>query len=271
MSAAAQAVTPLRRPPRLGAFHAFERSLYVYRRTWRGTVFISFLSPALYLAAMGLGIGGYVSASANAALPGGSYLAFLAPGLIAAQAMTVAAFECTYPVLGGILWNAQFLAMLSTPLRVRDIVAAHLCFLSFRVTLVTLAFLVIVVLFGAASSPWLVLSVAIAVLTGLAFGGPITAFAASQKTDSSFASLFRFGITPLFLFSGTFFPVEQLPAPLQPLAWLTPLFHGVALSRGLVLGSLDPFAGLLHLAVLAAYAVLGTIAAGLALRRRLIK
>ena len=76
-----------------------------------------------------------------------------------------------------------------------------------------------------------------AVLTGMAFAGPIAAFAATQKTPNRFATIFRFGITPLFLFSGTFFPIDTLPAFLQALAWLTPLYHGVALTRGLSLGT----------------------------------
>ena len=87
-------------------------------------------------------------------------------------------------------------------------------------------------------------------LTGLAFAAPITAFAAGQKNDSVFSMIFRFFITPLFLFSGTFFPIEQLPLIIRPIAWLTPTFHGVALARGLSLGNLDPVGAVVHLGVL---------------------
>jgi lipooligosaccharide transport system permease protein len=270
VSTAAQALGRWRAFPGSRALHAFERAVYVYRRVWRGTLFLSFFSPILYLAAMGLGLGAYIDQGAGASLPGGDYLAFLAPGLVAAQAMNVSAFECTYPVLGGILWNGHFIAMLATPARIRDILAAHFAYLSVRIALVSVAFLLVVWLFGAGTSPLLILSVPIAVLTGLAFGGPITAYAANQKSDSAFSLLFRFGITPMFLFSGTFFPVERLPALIQPIAWITPLFHGVALARGLALGSLEPLAAVGHVGVLVAYAVVGAVLSGIVLQRRLL-
>jgi lipooligosaccharide transport system permease protein len=95
------------------------------------------------------------------------------------------------------------------------------------------------------------------------------AFTATQKTDQPFNVLFRFGITPLFLFSGTFFPIDRLPLFLQPLAWATPLYHGVSLARGLSLGRVEPLADLIHLAVLVAFAVAGLVAGRITFRRRL--
>src|SRR2546422_4800524 len=92
--------------------------------------------------------------------------------------------------------------------------------------------------FGAAASPLIVLGIPAAALTGMAFATPIAAFAATQRTPEKFNAIFRFGITPLFLFSGTFYPVESLPSFIQPLAWITPLYHGVALARGLSLGTI---------------------------------
>ena len=100
-------------------------------------------------------------------------------------------------------------------------------------------FVLVIALFGAAASPLIVLAIPVAVLTGLAFAGPIAAFSATQRDVETFNAVFRFGITPLFLFSGTFFPIDQLPAFLQAVAWLTPLWHGVALSRGLALGTAE--------------------------------
>ena len=98
-------------------------------------------------------------------------------------------------------------------------------------------FTLVIVLFGAAESPLIVLAIPAAVLTGMAFAAPIAAFSATQKTPMKFNALFRFVITPLFLFSGTFFPVASLPAALQVVAWFTPLYHGVSLTRALSLGT----------------------------------
>jgi len=245
-----------------------ERNLAVYRRTWRGTLFITFLSPILYLAAMGLGLGAFVD-SQGSLLEGVPYLVFLAPGMLAAQAMNTATFESTYPVMSSILWQKTYLGMLATPIRTRDILVGHLLFVGLRLLLVASVFVGVMVAFGAGRLPLILLGIPAAMLTGLAFAAPITAFAASQKNDNGFAALFRFVITPLFLFSGTFFPIDRLPEYLQPVAWLTPLFHGVELARGLSLDRLDPTAGLAHVAVLLAYAIGGAIAADILLRRRL--
>ncbi|MEO7117440.1 MAG: ABC transporter permease, partial [Candidatus Limnocylindrales bacterium] len=110
-----------------------------------------------------------------------------------------------------------------------------------------------------------------AVMTGLAFAAPIQAFAATQKNDTVFNAIFRFGITPLFIFSGTFFPVEQLPAVIQPVAWLTPLYHGVALTRGAALGSLELVPALIHIGVLLAFIAVGVVASFLTFGKRLVK
>ncbi|MGH2393717.1 MAG: ABC transporter permease, partial [Candidatus Limnocylindria bacterium] len=123
-------------------------------------------------------------------------------------------------------------------------------------------FTVVIVLFGAAVSSLIVLAIPVAVLTGLAFAAPIAAFSATQRTPDRFANIFRFLITPLFIFSGTFYPLESLPSFLQPLAWLTPLYHGVVLARGLSLGTIGeaPTVGiaLIHLAVLIGFIAGGT-------------
>jgi lipooligosaccharide transport system permease protein len=128
-----------------------------------------------------------------------------------------------------------------------------------RLTLICSIFTLVIVLFGAALSPLIVLAIPAAVLTGMAFATPIAAFSATQKTPSKFAAIFRFGITPLFLFSGTFFPISSLPAALQVFAWLTPLFHGVALTRALSLGTIadDPVAAMIHVTYLTVLALVG--------------
>lgn len=257
-----------------GAFHVLEHRMLFYRRTYRASIFSSFLSPVLFLAAMGIGLGSYVDASGGTAAGGltvgVAYVVFLAPGLLAANAMQTAAGESTFPIMAAIEWVKQFPAMLATPITVRDIVLGQLAYLVFRLGLVAVIFVAVVVLLGAASSPAILLTIPAAILTGLAFAMPISAFTARLKRTEYFNLLFRFVITPMFLFSGTFFPIEQLPAAVQPIAYLTPLYHGVALSRGLALGTLDAGSLLIHASYLAAIAVLGAVLFERFLRRRLV-
>ncbi len=247
-------------PVSTGIWHVFEHRWLQYRRSYRATIFSSFLTPVLFLASMGLGLGSYVDGSGNQALGGVSYLAFLAPGLLAAACMQSAAFEAAFPIMAGLEWTRVFHAMHATPISGRDIALGNLAWIGARMLLVATIFTAIMVLFGAAASPLVVLAIPVAALTGLAFAAPIVAFAATQRTPERFNALFRFGITPLFLFSGTFYPVESLPAVVQPLAWVTPLWHGVSLARGLSLGTIgsDPLMAAVHLAVLVGFTAVGT-------------
>jgi lipooligosaccharide transport system permease protein len=249
---------------------AYEYQLLAYRRTWRGSLFNSFFSPTMFLLAMGVGLGSYIDRSSGGAT-GVPYLAFIAPGLLAATVMQTAASESTFPIIAGFVWQKTFHAMYATPLAPREIALAQLAWSATRITLVGAIFVFVILLFGAVRSPLAVLAIPVATLTGLAFATPIVAFAATQKTMNKFSYLFRFGITPLFLFSGTFFPIEQLPAAIQPLAWLTPLYHGVALCRALALGTIgaDPAIALVHLAVLIGFIVAGLVATMVTFEHRL--
>ena len=246
-----------------------------YRRTFRASIFSSFLNPVLFLLAMGVGLGTYVdrSGTASAALGGLSYLQFLAPGLLAATTMQAAAFESTFPIMGGLTWQKTFHAMYATPVSPRDIVLGNLVWIAIRLTVIATIFTVVMALFGAAASPLIVLGVPAAVLTGMAFAAPIAAFSATQRTPEKFNAVFRFGITPLFLFSGTFFPISNLPAAIQPIAWLSPLWHGVELSRALALGTIgaDPVRAVVHVAVLAAILAVGSLFAFRTVEARLIR
>src|SRR3954468_17459743 len=246
-----------------------------YRRTFRASIFSSFLSPLLFLASMGIGLGTYVdrSSSATQALGGLSYLQFLAPGLLAATAMQAAAFESTFPIIAGLQWQKVFHAMYATPIRPRDIVLGNLAWIAFRLFTIAAIFTVVMALFGAAASPLIVLAIPAAVLTGMAFATPIAAFSATQRTPDKFNALFRFGITPLFLFSGTFFPISNLPAAIQPIAWISPLWHGVEISRALALGTVgaNPGLALVHVAVLAVIAAAGAVWAFRTVEARLVR
>ena len=246
--------------PRSGVGRVFEHRSLQYRRSFRATLFSSFLTPVLFLAAMGLGLGSYVDQGSNDALGGLSYLAFLAPGLLAATCMQSAAFEAAFPIMSGLVWSRVFHAMYATPISGRDIALGNLAWIGARMLLIATIFTAVIIAFGAAASPLILLAIPVGALTGLAFAAPIMAFSATQRTPEKFNAVFRFGITPLFLFSGTFYPVESLPVFLQPLAWITPLWHGVSLSRALSLGTVgeSPLMAVVHLAALLAFLGVGT-------------
>jgi lipooligosaccharide transport system permease protein len=246
-----------------------------YRRTFRASVFSSFLNPVLFLAAMGVGLGTYVDQSGTAtnALGGLSYVQFLAPGLLAATAMQSAAFEATFPIMAGLAWQRVFHAMHATPISANDIVVGNLVWIAIRLASIAAIFTIVMTFFGAVASPLILLAIPAAVLTGMAFAAPIAAFSATQRTPEKFNAVFRFGITPLFLFSGTFFPISNLPAFIQPIAWLSPLWHGVELSRALALGTIgaDPVRALAHVAILSAIVVAGTWWAFRTVEARLVR
>ena len=249
----------------------FEHRFLSYRRTFRASIFSSFLSPVMFLAAMGIGLGAYVSDPS--AIGGVPYIVFLAPGLLAATAMQSASFESMFPIMAGLEWSRVFHGMYATPISPRDIALGNLAWITARLVLICSIFTFVIVLFGAAESPLIILAIPAAVLTGMAFAGPIAAFSATQKTPNRFTTIFRFGITPLFLFSGTFFPISSLPAALQAIAWLTPLYHGVALTRGLSLGTAvdDPLAMLFHVIFLATFAIVGGYMTIRNMERRLVR
>jgi lipooligosaccharide transport system permease protein len=242
------------------SLRAYEYWLAVYRRVWRGTIFTSVLNPVLYLSALGVGLGKLVNSGANQL--GVRYLDVVAPGLLAAVGMQIATIESSFPVRGAIRWNRQYHAMLATPLRVRDLVTGHLLYVATRVAIASAVYLAVIAGFGAVRSPLAVLAWPVVVLVGLAFAAPVSALSAWAENEI-FNPLFRFAITPMFLFSATFFPVTRLPQGLRELAYVTPLWHGVDLVRHLTLGTATLGLSLLHVAYLALWFL-----AGVALARR---
>jgi lipooligosaccharide transport system permease protein len=251
------------------AVPAFRFWLTNYRRTWRGSIYSSVANPVLYLGAMGLGLGLLVDRHGTAKLGGVSYLAFLAPGLLAATALQTAMGEATYPVLASVKWLKTYQAAAATPLRPADLLHGHLLFTAMRLLMNSAIFLAVMTAFGAVRSPWVLAAIPVCVLTGLAFATPIEGFAVTRDKDSSFAMLYRFGLIPMFLFSGTFFPVTQLPEWIRPVAYATPLWNGVALCRSLSLGTPDLVGAIGHVAYLAALALAGLLVARRMYRRRL--
>jgi lipooligosaccharide transport system permease protein len=240
----------------VGVLAALEYWLTSYRRTWRGSVVSGFLSPLLYLGAMGFGLGTLVD-SGPGRLGGVAYVGFVAPGVLAATAMQTAVGESTYPVMGAIKWNRQYHAMLAAPLGPAAILLGHLAFVLIRVTMSVTAFVVVAAALGAFTSVGVLAAVPVAVACGAAHAAPVMAFAVRQEKDTGFALLYRFGVIPMFLFSGTFFPVEQLPAGLRPVAWVTPLWHATTLCRDLSLGGVTAGAAVAHVGYLCLWAAGG--------------
>lgn len=240
-----------------------------YTHTWRGTIYTKVLEPVLFLTAMGVGLGTLVNSRHSGRLDGLSYLDFVAPGLVAAVGMQTASFEATWPVLGSIKWHRTYFGMLAGPLTVADLVTGQLAWIATSIATSCGIYLAVAAAFGAVHSVLAVLAFPAAVLTGLAFAAPIAAFAATVDNDTAFAMLYRFGVVPLFLFSGSFFPITQLPHWMQYVAYATPLWHGVDLTRHLVLGQVQAV-DLAHVAYLVALTALGALVARRTFARRLV-
>lgn len=259
---------PLTARERIGAVTGY--LLLVYRRTLRGTIISTFVSPLFFLLAMGIGLGSLID-QRTGGLGGVPYLQFVVPAIVAMQTMWVAMFEATYPVMDYIKWSKLYDSMLATPLRVRDIMVGHIGAIAGRLAVATAVFMLVASLFGGFTTWSALWCLPIAVLTGLAFTVPIFGFTATQQNEDGFTILFRLIATPLMLFSGTFFPIDQLPAWMQPLAWVTPLWHGVESARMVSLGAVDPPWLALHLVVLLVFVLVGWVLCERALTRRLVR
>jgi lipooligosaccharide transport system permease protein len=225
--------------------------LTVYKRTWKGSLVSSFLSPLLYVLAMGVLLGGFIKADPSRLEGATSYLAFIAPGLLAAQSMQLAVGETTYPVMAAVKWQKVYFGMNATPLRPLDLVNAHIGFVLFRLATTSAVFALVLTPFGVFTSvlgalgAWLA-----AVLVGLAMALPVYAYSAGARSEAGFSLVFRLGVIPQFLFSGAFFPIANLSPVLETIARLTPLYQGVDLTRMLALGTLQAGPALVHVAYL---------------------
>ncbi len=253
----------------LQPLRAYEHWLAQYKRVWRGTIGTSLVNPVLYVTALGVGLGTIVDQTQNT--PGGvPYLDYVAPGLLAAAAMQTATAESSWPVMGAIRWTRVYHAMIATPLTERDVFVGHQLFVVTRVFTSAAAYLVVITAFGAVSSWWGILTVPAAVLVGTAFSMPMAALATTVEDGRTFVTIFRFLIVPMFLFSGTFFPVTQLPLAFELAAYLTPIWHGVELCRMLTLGTVELGSALGHTAYLLAWTLVGFELARRSYRRRLL-
>jgi lipooligosaccharide transport system permease protein len=264
-------VRPVGLPIGEGVGRQFDYWWTVYRRTWRGSVISSFLSPIFYVLAMGVLLGGFIQGDPDKLEGATSYLAFIVPGLVAAHAMQTAVGETTYPVMGLIKWQRVYDSMLATPLQVRDVVTAHLLFVGFRLATTCAVFMLILAPFGVFESWWgPFLAYGAQILVGMAFGSLVYGFTTRLTSEEGFGVLFRLGVFPLFLFSGAFFPIANLGSVGSWIARFTPLWHGVNLSRMFCIDQVDWPVAAINVAVLVVLTVVGWFWSVSGLTKRLV-
>lgn len=213
-------------------FKVFRRHLTVYRRNWKVSLSFNFFEPLLYLAALGYGLGVYVQA-----MEGLSYIQFIAPALIASSAMFSSSYECTYGTFIRMEFQKTFQAMVATPVSMDEVALGEILWGSFKSFLYGSVILLVILLLGLVASPWALLVPVVLLVNGMLFAALSMIWIGLVPNIDSFNYYFSLVITPLFLFSGVFFPLSGLPPMVQTLAWASPLYHVVNLTRGLVLGN----------------------------------
>lgn len=236
------ALTDAVRPRRFGAWYVAEHRFRVMRSYLQTVLVTGFGNPLLYLLAMGLGLGSLVSANLGPeAVDGVSYLAFVAPALLCTAAVTVASEEFTYPIMLGFKWNPTFYGINASPISPGQIIDGVLIAVLARLLGTSIVYYAFMVIFGAVPSPWGWVSILVGTLGGLAFGAPIMAYVATLEQDTGqIAMLMRFVLLPMTLFSGTFFPLANMPEYLQWIGWISPLWHSTELSRVFTYGMSEP-------------------------------
>ena len=214
-----------------------ERNILVYRHQWI-IIFSGVFEPIFYLIGIGLGIGGIVGNVPAEFVEGReiSYLAFVAPALLATAAMNGAVFETIFNVFFKLNFAKTYDGVLATPMGITEIALGEMLWALFRAALYAVAMFVIMLVFGLILSPWGLLIIPSALLVAAAFAAAGLAGTSYLRTVNDFDVPMGLIVMPMFLFSGTFFPIEVYPEPLQWVVQLTPLYHAINLIRGLSLG-----------------------------------
>jgi len=245
-----------------------ERNLYVYRHAWM-IIFSGFFEPLFYLLGIGYGIGALVGPVVG---PGGqeiSYQLFVAPALLASSAMNGAIQESTYNFFFKLNFDKTFASIVSTPLSPGDIALGELGWALIRGGLYALGFMAVIALLGLIVSPWVILAVPAALLVGFAFGAVGMAATSFMRSWQDF-DLINVVVLPMFLFSGTFYPITAYPPALQVIVRLTPLYQGVDLIRSLSVGNITPVL-LVHVVYLTVMGTIGLVITSRRLDKLLLK
>jgi lipooligosaccharide transport system permease protein len=245
-----------------------ERNVLVYKNGWL-VILSGFFEPLFYLLAMGFGIGGIVGP-----LPGPNgtsipYALFVAPALLASASMNGAIAESTFNVYFKLNFQKVYDAVLATPLSPGDVALGEIGWAVIRATLYALGFIVVIQVLGLVRSPWAVFAVPSATLLAFAFAAVGMAATTYMRSWQDF-DLINLVVLPLFLFSGTFYPLAAYPEPLRVFIMVTPLWQGVDLIRSLVLGLVEPSI-LWHVVYLGTMGLIGLVVVGRRLDRMLLK
>ncbi len=254
------------RLPRLRrcAFAVWRRNLLVWRKLLGPAVVMNFGEPTLYLIGLGYGLGAFIGTMSD--MP---YLAFLASGIIASSAMTTATFEGMYSVYTRLDPQRTYEAILATPLEVDDVLLGEMLWCGTKSLLSGMAILTVAAVLGVVGGWQALWVLPVVFLIGLCFGALAMIMSAVATNYDFFNYYFVLAVTPMFMLSGVFYPIESLPETMQGFVQILPLTHAVALTRPLVTGQ-DLTLPLLHLAVLTAYAAVAFYVAVALVRRRLL-
>jgi lipooligosaccharide transport system permease protein len=259
-----------RRVQRGSPWWVVEYNLVVARSFWRSILIVGFANPLLYVLALGVGLGSVVDHNGHQL--GVKYLVFVAPAFLTATALQIAAQESAFPVMAGFKWLRTYHGMAATPLSPEQICEGLLISVAIRVFANSALYLAIMAAFGGTERWAVVLAVPVATLTATAFSSWVLALGATIESEgNAFNLLFRFVVTPMFLFSGTFYPIDQLPRWGQYLAYVSPLWHGTELARGAAIGGLSGLSALGHIGYLLLWLVPGALVARRQFRVRLTK
>lgn len=241
------------------------------KRYWRSVVVVGLVQPLFYVLAFGVGLGRIIDHNGTSSL-GVPYLAFVAPALLVAAAVQFGAGDATYPVLSKFKWERSFHGMAATPLSPAQISDGTLLWIALRELANCAVYLAILSLFGATLRWQAVFAVPAAALCGVAMAAPVAAYSATRENEGQgFNVLTRFILIPMFLFAGTFYPVDRLPEWGRWVAYVTPLWHGTELARAAALGNRSAGMIAVHVGYLAALAVVGIVLSRRTFARRLAK
>ena len=246
-----------------------QRNLLVYKRGWM-VIFSGFFEPLFYLLGIGYGLGTLVGGVGLADGREISYAAFVAPALLGQASMNGAIAESIFNVFFKLNFSRTYDAILATPLGIREIAVGEMLWSLFRGTLYVIAFVGVMIGMGLVISPLLFLVIPASILIGAAFSAACLATTAYLRTVQDFDLPMGLVVMPMFLFSGTFFPISIYPQPIQLAMELTPLFHAVGLLRGLATGLLG-WHELWDLAYLVAFGAIAMWIALTRLEQRLVK
>jgi lipooligosaccharide transport system permease protein len=236
--------------------HLFRHQLQRTRVVWWSTLTVGLASPTLFLFAIGAGLGSQIDDAELADLGTDSYLAFIGPGILAVTAMQVAATEGMWPTMGLLKWGGVYRAILATPITPGELAVAQVLWIGFRGAVAASSFLLVLAIAGAVSSWWALLIPLVATLIGWVHAAPLVGMSAWLERENIFPMISRVVLFPLFLFSGAFFPVDDMPAAVAALARVTPSWHGVELSRRLASDG-PRWVDLGHVVYLAGFAIAG--------------